>query len=638
MRFKRTIISIGVAALASGAYASEAKEFIETLVSPVFEGDSILFRMRAPQAHEVALSGQFMKGKTNLAKGEDGVWSVKIKAPAPDIYPYQFEVDGTKVADPGNHLYFISEVFKPSLLEVKSPSSLTDVRDVPHGKVHYCTYRSLTLGEFRNVVVYTPAEYDENPDKHYPVFYLISGTTDTEEGWYKVGRANTIADNLISEGAAKPSIIVMPYGYVNMGNPRPSSDRAVEMYKKFDKELTEEVMPYIERNFRTVRERDYRAIAGFSRGGGQAMFSAFSHPDKFGWLDVYSAYLTPAVMDEYFPDLKDEANRLNDLWMCVGYDDFLRNEVVANHEYFEARGIRHTLEQRPGSHTSMHYRYCLAQSLRKLFGNGESDALVIEEIPLLGYTLYRPADMKGTLDKFGKLVPVVFGNGGCTQYSSDYLPLFTRLIKNGYVVLAVGVKDLWDDSLAGNGKIEFDKIGYEDRLTEGIDWLESAVNDKESPLYSALDLDKIAVGGHSCGGAQALAVSGDPRVKTTFMMNSGMGDMKMAGADRKSLAALHAPIIYLIGGEEDIAYLNAEIDFKRIESVPVASLNLPVGHQGTYKKPAGGLMGEVTVKWLDWILKGDAKQGAFFIDGDFRSSIMPDASFKSKNLDLIVKK
>ena len=635
MGYKKVLFAAMAAAIVSGGQASGAKDFMDVLVSPVFEGDSVLFRIEAPAADDVVLSGQFTEKKIKLSKGPDGVWSVKVKTPAPDIYPYQFEVDGIKVADPGNPLYFISEIFKPSLLEVKSPSSLTEVRDVPHGKVHYCTYKSNTLGEFRNVVVYTPAEYDVCEDNHYPVFYLISGTTDTEEGWYKVGRANTIADNLIADGEAVPSIIVMPYGYVNMGNPRPSSDGAVEMYKKFDKELTEEIMPYVERNFRTVRERDYRAIAGFSRGGGQAMFSGLSNPDKFGWLDVYSAYLTPAVMDEYFPDLKNEANRLNDLWMCVGHDDFLRKDVVANHEYFEARGIRHTLEQRPGNHTSMHYRYCLEQSLRKLFGNGESEALAIEEVPLLGYTLYRPADMKKSLDKFGKLVPVVFGNGGCSQYSSDYLPLFTRLIKNGYVVLAVGVKDLWDESLAGDGKIEFDKIGYEDRLTEGIDWLERAVADKGSRFYGAFDLERIAVGGHSCGGAQALAVSDDPRVKTTFMMNSGMGDMVMAGADRKSLSRLHAPIIYLIGGEDDIAYLNAEIDFKRIESVPVASLNLPVGHQGTYKKPAGGLMGDVTVKWLDWVLKGDVRQGGFFVDKGTRAAVMPDACFKSKKLDLV---
>lgn len=624
-----------IAAASLCAMASDPTEFMMTLPSPVFEGDSILFQVKAPHAGEVAVSGQFLKSRIKLTKGPDGIWKVKVKAPEPNIYPYQFEIDGTQIADPGNPLYFISEIFKPSLLEVKSPSTLTAIRNVPHGKVHYCTYHSETLGEFRNVVVYTPAEYDECTDVHYPVLYLISGTTDTEEGWYKVGRANTIADNLIADGAASPAIIVMPYGYVNMGNPRPSSSGAVEMYKKFDSELTKEVMAYIESNFRTVRERDYRAIAGFSRGGGQAMFSGFSNPDKFGWIDIYSAYLTPEVMDEYFPDLKNEANRLNDLWMCVGNDDFLRKDVLANHKYFDSHGITHTLEQRPGNHTSMHYRYCLEQSLRKLFRNGKCDPLTIEEIPSLGYTLYRPADIKKSLEKFGKLIPVVFGNGGCTQYSSDYLPLFTRLIKNGYIVLAVGVKDLWNESRQNGEPIQFDKIGYEDNLTEGIDWLQKTVADKSSPLYGALDIDKIAVGGHSCGGAQALAVSGDPRVKTTFMMNSGMGDMKMAGADKTSLSKLHAPIIYLIGGEEDIAFINAESDFKRIESVPVVSLNLPVGHQGTYKLPAGGLMGDATVKWLDWVLKKDTRQGKFFTDTDFRSSLMPEASFKSKNLDRI---
>lgn len=635
MMLNKLQILIFLAVLPLGLLSAESSEFMDILRSPIIDGDTVLFQIKAPGAKEVYLSGQFLKGKVGLKKDSFGVWSVKIKSPEPNIYPYQFEVDGIMVADPGNPLYFISDVFKPSLLEVKSSDVLTSVRDVDHGKVHYCTYHSQTLGEFRNVVVYTPAEYDLWPDRYYPVLYLISGTTDTEEGWYKVGRANTIADNLIASGDAQPSIIVMPNGYVNMGNPPPSSDKAVDMYRLFDKELTEEVMPYIEKNFRTIRERDYRAIAGFSRGGGQAMFSGFSHPDKFGWLDVYSAYLTPEVLTDCFPNLADEACSLNDLWMSVGEDDFLCMEVLANHKYFDSKGIKHTFERRPGDHTSMHYRYCLEQSLRKLFRNGESDSITIEEIPSLGYTLYRPTDMKKSKEKFGHIIPVVFGNGGCTQFSSDYLPLFTHLIKHGYIVLAVGVKDLWDESQQNNEPIQFDRIGYDDNLTEGIDWLEMAGRDKRSVLYEALDLTRIAVGGHSCGGAQALAISGDPRVKTTIMMNSGLGDMKMAGADSSSLKNLHAPILYLIGGEEDIAYFNAETDFFRIDNVPVASLNLPVGHQGTYKRPKGGLFGEATLKWLDWILKEDESQGILFTD---EASRRPDFIFKSKNLDRVNKR
>ncbi len=635
MKPKNILAFLTTVLMAANIAMAQSSGFMQTLKSPIIQGDSILFQVNLPHANNVRLTGQFTDKEIVLHKNAEGIWQVKIKAPAPNIYPYQFVVDGTQIADPGNPLYFISEIFKPSLLEVPSADALTTVRDVPHGKTHYCTYRSKTLGEFRNVVVYTPAEYDLYPDRHYPVFYLISGTTDTEEGWFKVGRANTIADNLIADGSAEPMIIVMPYGYVNMGNPGPSTDAAVNMYELFNKELTQEVMPYVENNFRTIRERDYRGIAGFSRGGGQAMYCGLSNPDKFGWLDVYSAYLTPNVLDAYFPNLKEDANNLKDLWLCVGDDDFLKKDVLTNCDYFNKHGIKYRLEQRPGNHTGMHYRYCLEMSLRKLFKNNGTAPLVIEEISDVGYTLYGPADLKGAVEKYGKLIPVVFGNGGCSQYSSDYLPLFTHLINNGYIVLAVGVKENWDESKNTGEAIQFDRIGYEDRLTEGMDWLEKANKNKRNALYGIIDVDNFAVGGHSCGGAQALAISSDHRVKTTFMMNSGMGDITMAGASAKCLNKLHAPIIYLIGGEDDIAYQNAEMDFDRIKSVPVVSFNLPVGHQGTYKYPAGGPMGEVTLKWLDWLLKGDMSQREFFFNEEYRNELMPSAVFKSKKLDAV---
>ena len=161
--------------------------------------------------------------------------------------------------------------------------------------MQYCTYRSSVLNGWRPLVVYTPADY-ETSGKSYPVFYLVSGTTDTEETWYKVGKLNTILDNLIADGKAEPMIVVMPYG--NMGaTPMPSSMAATKLYDVFVREMTECVMPYVEKSFRTVNDRDHRAIAGFSRGGGQSLYTALSHPELFAWLASYSAYLTPEMMD-----------------------------------------------------------------------------------------------------------------------------------------------------------------------------------------------------------------------------------------------------------------------------------------------------------------------------------------------------
>ena len=235
--------------------------------------------------------------------------------------------------------------------------------------MQYCTYRSSVLRGWRPLVVYTPADY-ETSGKSYPVFYLVSGTTDTEETWFKVGKLNTILDNLIADGKAEPMIVVMPYG--NMGaTPMPASMDAVKFYEVFANELTECIMPYVEQSFRTVNDRDHRAIAGFSRGGGQSLYSALAHPELFSWLASYSAYLTPEMMDTCFPQYGENPSLINDrfklVWYGVGSEDFLHDDVIRNREYLDAKGIKHEDMNTGGGHTWMNARAYLNATLQKFF-------------------------------------------------------------------------------------------------------------------------------------------------------------------------------------------------------------------------------------------------------------------------------
>ena len=347
----------------------------------------VTFNLDAPNAKEVLLSSQFLKEPVPMVKGRSGLWTVTVKPETRDIFPYNFIVDGVSISDPLNKDIFPNENFKASLVEIPAMPAFSfgrpgapqrparqdgvpyGVRDVPHGRMSYCSYRSGVLNAWRPLVVYTPADY-ETSGKSYPVFYLISGTTDTEETWFKVGRLNTILDNLIADGKAEPMIVVMPYG--NMGStPMPSSMAATKVYEVFAKELTECIMPYVEENFRTLNDRDHRAIAGFSRGGGQSLFSALSHPELFAWLASYSAYLTPEMMDTCFPQYAENPALLNDgfklLWYGVGSDDFLYRDVVKNREYLDAKGIRHTDLTTGGGHTWMNARTYLAETLQKFF-------------------------------------------------------------------------------------------------------------------------------------------------------------------------------------------------------------------------------------------------------------------------------
>ena len=364
---------------APGDYHSNA------IASPLVSmAGAVTFNLQAPNAKEVLLSSQFLKAPVPMVKGRNGLWTLTVTPEKRDIYPYNFIVDGVSISDPLNKDLFPNENFKASLVEIPAGFAFRrpgapqpqaqqgvpyGVRDVPHGKMQYCQYRSSVLNAWRPLVVYTPAGY-ETSGKNYPVFYLISGTTDTEETWFKVGKLNTILDNLIADGKAEPMIVVMPYG--NMGStPQPTSMAATKMYEVFAKEMTECIMPYVEQSFRTVNDRDHRAIAGFSRGGGQSLFTALCHPEKFAWLASYSAYLTPEMMDNCFPQYGENPALINDqfklVWYGVGSEDFLYKQVVENREYLDKKGIKHEDMNTDGGHTWMNARAYLNETLQKFF-------------------------------------------------------------------------------------------------------------------------------------------------------------------------------------------------------------------------------------------------------------------------------
>ena len=332
----------------------------------IHPGGRVTFNYNAPEASKVELSGQFMEGNRPMVRNSAGVWSVTVRPPKADIYPYNFIVDGVPVQAQNNMNIFPNENFKASLLEMPDPEALYTVNDVPHGKVQYCSYRSDVLGTDRPLLVYTPADY-ERGSKKYPVLYLVSGTTDTEETWFKVGKLNVILDNLIAQGKAVPMIVVMPYGNMMGGTPAPTSLAAAKMYQTFTAEMTQCIMPFVEKNFRTKNTPENRAMAGFSRGGGQSLYTVYSNFDKFGWLASYSAYLTPEVMDLYFPSLQTQVPKLKLMWFGVGTSDFLYQNVLDHIAYFDEKGIKYEKMFTEGGHTWMNARTYLAETLQKFF-------------------------------------------------------------------------------------------------------------------------------------------------------------------------------------------------------------------------------------------------------------------------------
>lgn len=603
------------------------------IYSPTYNADgTVTFTLKAPHAKEVLLSSQFLKQNEKMQKNDEGIWTITCKPEPADIYPYNFIVDGTAINDPGNTNLFPNEFFKASIMEMPNPDALYTMKSVPHGKLQYMNYYSNQLRQWRPLVIYTPASYDRKANKKYPVLYLISGTTDTEETWSKVGKANVIADNLIAAGKAEEMIIVMPFGYMNAGTPAPTTDAAVPMYKSFAKELTEGILPFVEGNFRTINDADHRAIAGFSRGGGQTLFTTYSNIDKFGWMAAYSAYLTPKHYADNFPNIAEDVKKLKMHWFGVGTKDFLYNNVKENLKYFDDKGIKYELmETIDHSHTWMHCRIVLAETLQKFFKTGiepcpGQEGVTMDNRTCPGYTIYKPNNLA---KQNGKMPVMIFGNGGCSHDSKYYIPMLAEMVRQGYLVMAVSDNPNVQPS---DEPHSFATIGKDDCLLDAVNWICEQNVLRGSEFYGKIDVDNIGVSGHSCGGAQALRVSYDKRIKTTILFNSGINDMEMANCTAESAQQLHSPILYLIGGPEDIAYENAKVDFERINNVPIAMVNYKVGHGGTYGEPQGGILGKVALQWMNWQMKGDKSAKKYFVDKNFRDKNYPGADFQSKKI------
>ena len=239
-------------------------------------------------------------------------------------------------------------------------------------------------------------------------------------------------------------------------------------------------------------------------------------------------------------------------------------------------------------------------------GSGRYKAIAVKEKSLRDFVVYRPLNMQNATRRGGKLPILLFANGGCMDTSVGYERMLTEIASHGYVVVAIGEMQVYQFDRKENSTPS-------SMLADALNWIVTQSSDQNSDYYNMVDVDKIAAAGHSCGGAQVLYNAKEPRLKTYLIMNAGMGPMEMAGASKKNLKQLHAPIIYMSGGEGDVAYRNAEMDYKSIKKVfAVWADNPKAGHQGTYNQPFGGSFAKMAVDWLDLQLKNNEKRlGAF---------------------------
>ena len=378
IKFFTLLLAIAI----TGAVQAQPGGFGPQVKSTVINADNtVTFNYQNNNAKSVKVWTQFSEA-VDMAKGANGVWTVTVGPAEPDIYPYHFEVDGISVMDPQCAEWFPNETFKNSLLDMRA-DKLSTLKDVPHGSVDYLNYWSPGLKMFIPVIVYTPPFYDDpkNKDKKYPVMYLISGTTDTEEVYFKVGKMNLILDNLIAEGKAKEMILVLPYGNATLLKTEREPQRqgggmggfgmggfgGMGGGYNFNQDFTDVLMPFVESNYRTINDADHRGIGGFSRGGNQGMAIGLANLDKFSYLCSYSSFTQ--VRDSQFEDSEAFNKKVHLFWLGIGTDDFLYGNSKDLMQMLDRHNIKNVkvFTHNKYGHTWMNARYWLEKSFPLLF-------------------------------------------------------------------------------------------------------------------------------------------------------------------------------------------------------------------------------------------------------------------------------
>lgn len=379
-----------VGAMALGVGALSAQGPAARVRSPEVSADRhITFRISAPAASSVSLSFDEGDVKTYpMAKGDAGVWSVTIGPVAPEIYIYNFVVDGLRVLDLQNTNLKSGTALASNVVEVPgSPARFDQVQDVPHGSMVVHAYRSSVQQATREMYVYLPAEYHLSPGKRYPVLYLYHGGGGLEADWSRDGRAGVILDNLIAAGRALPMIVVMPNNTTvgqGAGLPPPSATPGPPASAAtLARELTTDIIPFIEKQYRVQNDRGHRAIAGLSAGGGTSFTVGMGHLDLFATVAEFSsgmfggsgaaganpnAAVSPAaIVPGILENGAANSRRLALLYMSCGADDPRLPFQKQTAETLQKAGYSPVFMVFPGAHQWKVWRFSLHDLAPRLF-------------------------------------------------------------------------------------------------------------------------------------------------------------------------------------------------------------------------------------------------------------------------------
>jgi len=386
---KNSICILITLLLASGLNAQQSSGGSRQLVSPeIHDNNTVTFRIFAPGAEEVKISGDWMPAEgwipasADMVKGEMAVWTYTSPALDPELYTYTILVDGFRTVDP-NNVFIVRDV--GSIMNIfiigGGRSDLYSVNDVPHGSVTRKWYDSPSLGRDRRITVYTPPGY-ENSERKYPVLYLLHGAGGDEEAWITLGRAAQVIDNLIAKGEAEPMIVVMPNGNViqeaapgegSSGFYKPQFMVPNTMDGQYEASFPD-IISFIEDNYRVKTGKANRAIAGLSMGGFHALHISRYYPDTFDYVGLFSAAILPNqdVSHEVYHDIdgtleKQKNNGYKLYWIGMGREDFLYQPGVAFRAKLDSIGMEYIYRETDGGHIWKNWRVYLTEFASLLF-------------------------------------------------------------------------------------------------------------------------------------------------------------------------------------------------------------------------------------------------------------------------------
>ncbi|MGN6267170.1 MAG: alpha/beta hydrolase-fold protein [Ginsengibacter sp.] len=315
----------------------------------------VIFKIKAPDAQKVQID---LGKKYDMVKDSEGYWNVTTDSIGEGFHYYSLIINGVAVADPASETFYGMGRMASGIEIPFMGGRYYALGNVPHGDIRIKNYFSRVTNSWRQMYIYTPPDYDSSSDTKYPVLYILHGGGEDETGWARQGKANLILDNLIAEGKAKPMLIVMPDA--NIGRGGFNANGIEGSMKMFEKEMKQAVIPFVEKNYRTINDAGHRALAGLSMGGLHTLYTGIYNTDVFSYLGVFSSGWIVPMMDKtaeaQYTFLKENADKINsnlkELWISEGgpEDIAYKNGKIMLGKLDDLK-IKYTYYEYPGGHT-----------------------------------------------------------------------------------------------------------------------------------------------------------------------------------------------------------------------------------------------------------------------------------------------